>query len=166
MPFSSRLPYVVSISHRFNETFHPLGCWRKLSLRLFAPTLRSLRFDFWLYRKERQERAKKTQRNAGLAYGFHGFAVLHLSGSKRPLSRSTLARISEYASVVVVLPSIIKMTSGAIQPPPSRSYLLNCVSDVSTPSLPVGRNMRTKYSRCLSIQNWGECMSPALAPTM
>src|SRR5262249_15697231 len=76
----------------------------------------------------------------------HSFqcTVVHDCGSKSLLSRATSARISAYSSLVTVLPSIINMTSGAIQPPPRRTYLLNWVSCVCAPSLPVGRIILTK----------------------
>src|ERR1700694_3118779 len=92
----------------------------------------------------------------------HSFqcTVVQYCGSKSLLSSATLARRSEYSSVVTVLPSTVKITSGAIQPPSSFTYLLNCVSCVCAPSLPAGRIIRTKYKFFLSIQNCGECRSP------
>src|SRR5437764_15171095 len=77
-------------------------------------------------------------------------------GSNSFGSSGTSARSSEYSSVVTTLPSTMKITSGDIQPPPSFTYLLNCVSCVCGPSFPTGRSMRTKYRFFRSIQNCGE----------
>src|SRR5260370_28537498 len=69
---------------------------------------------------------------------FHSFqcTFVQYCGSNSLLSSATLARISEYSSVVTVLPSTVKITSGAIQPPPTFTYLFNSVSCVCMPSFP------------------------------
>src|SRR5215831_7022111 len=77
----------------------------------------------------------------------HSFqcTVAKYCGSNSLGSSGTSARKSEYSSVVTTFPSVIKITSGDIQPPPSFWYLLNCVSCVCVPPGPPGLIMRTKW---------------------